>query len=182
MKSLFSIFIFFATIYHSHSQITKSSRDYAIQIAINDFVALKKLHATDKVFSVKAEELTQNNSILIITIIAKTSNLLLTKDVKIGSKGKIASRYIEQDDKLFYWWDDDYPLSQDALSIYGKYGLLQDDMNGTIKFPDAIVNDARKGASYYFCKDNPEMFKRIITNIATGYYTPPTLNCDSLKN
>lgn len=36
---------------------------------------------------------------------------------------------------------------------------------------------SKKVATYYFCKNNPENYKRVITNIATGWYEPPKLKC-----
>jgi hypothetical protein len=102
---------------------------------------------------------------------------LYTKETTVGSKGKLPSRYIVKDDKLFFWWDDDYPLTEEMLDILWKYNLLCDDTDDKIGLPDFSTDDSLKGADYYFCKSDLSKYKRVITNIGLGYYQPPKLNC-----
>jgi hypothetical protein len=54
----------------------------------------------------------------------------------------------------------------------------QDDNNGQRRFPDMTIDDAKKGADYYFCKQNYHVYKKIITRIALGYYKAPELKCE----
>lgn len=152
-----------------------------IQTAIKDFSATKKLFKNESVFFIDVLESVNNDSIVVVRIGKNNQKFLLTKEAKIGSTGKLPSRFMEVKGKLFYWQDANYSLSQEALAIFNKYNLLKDDQDGTIKMPDFQIDDAQKNAHYYFCKNRPDYFKRIITNIGLGYYTPPDLRCDSKK-
>lgn len=154
-----------------------NDQDDAIQIAILDFSKTPKLLKNDAVFSVELVGLSTNNNIMVVRIGKNNRKLLLTKDTKIGSKGKLPSRYVEKEGRLFFWWDDGYPLTEQALGIYKKYNLLQDDENGRVTIPDFIIDDAQKAAHYYFCKNEVSSFKRVITNKGVGYYTPPDIKC-----
>ena len=103
---------------------------------------------------------------------------LYTTKTTVGSKGKLPSRYIEKDGKLFFWWDNDYPLTEEMLAILWKYNLLCDDTEGFIGFPDHTTDDSQKSADYYFCKSDLSKYKRVITNVGLGYYKPPKLKCN----
>lgn len=149
-------------------------RNEAIQNAVLDFSSTK-LFIIDTVFSIKTGDINENT--LIVRIGKNNTKLLLTDSTKVGSKGKLPSRYIEKDGKLFFWWDDEYPLTEETLSILQKYNLLQDDEGGIIKFPDFVINDAQKAAHYYFCKNNLTRYKKVITNKGIGNYTTPNLKC-----
>lgn len=116
--------------------------------------------------------------IIAVNISASYDKMLLTDSIKVGKKGvKIPTRFVEKEGNLFYWWDDDYPLTQEALDIFSKYGLLQDDEGGWVKFPDFSINDAQKGVDYYFCKNDLSQYKKIVTNKGIGFYDAPKLDC-----
>ncbi len=89
------------------------------------------------------------------------------------TKGKLPSRYVIEDGKLFYWWDDQYPVTEEMLAILWKYNLLQKDLI----IPEFSTDDSQKGADYYFCKNNLSKYKRVITSKGIGYYKPPKLKC-----
>jgi hypothetical protein len=157
-----------------------SNENDPIQIAILDFSKTSKLYKKDSVFSVEMFGLSNNKDVIVVNIGKNITKLLLTKDAKVGSKGKLPSHYIEKDGKLFFWWDDEYPLTENALAVFNKYNLLQDDMNGAIKIPDHVVfDDAQKAAHYYFCKEDLFKYKKVITNKGIGYYDAPNLNCNN---
>ena len=94
----------------------------------------------------------------------------------IGSKGKLPSRYVIVKGKLFFWQDDNYPLTEETLSVFKRYNILTEVMERGM-LPDFIINDAAKAAHYYFCRDNISNYKRVVTHVATGYYKPPKLKC-----
>ena len=161
--------------------LQKSSIDIdPIQIAISDFSKTSRLFNKDTVFFVEMLGLTNEKNVIVVRIGSNASKLLLTKDALIGSIGKLPSRYVEKDSRLFFWWDNECPLTENTLAILNKYSLLQDDENGAIKSPDRIINEARKAAHYYFCKDDFSIYKKVITNIGVGYYDIPKLDC--IKN
>jgi hypothetical protein len=180
---LIAIAVFFESCNSSKSAFVKSgdSQDDAIRIAIIDFAKNRKLFEKDSVFSVELIGIANNDELMVVRIGKNNRKLLLTKDTKIGSKGKLPSRHFEKDGRLFYWWDDNYGLTENTLAAFNKYHLLQDDKNGTITIPDFITEDTKRAAHYYFCKSDVSRYKRIITNKGIGYYESPSVNCSHKK-
>ena len=67
-------------------------------------------------------------------------------------------------------------IYEEMLSVLKKYNVLTDMIYDGM-LPEYSINDAQKGASYYFCRNDLSKYKRVVTNIATGYYRPPKLKC-----
>lgn len=168
----------------------ESIKDIVIQNAILDFVANCNLYKKDSLFFVSFEdtvyrqklkqitnikfELTQENAFydgIVAVSIIKGGNYQYYYSE--GTKVKLPSRHIIKDGKLFYWWDDKYPVSEEMIAVLWKYNLLQTDFI----IPEFSTNDNQKGADYYFCKNDMSKYKRVITNIGLGYYKPPKLKC-----
>lgn len=155
--------------------VKTGGRNGVIHNAIIDFSNTTRLFKRDTFFSITTGE---DNKILIARIGKNGAKILLTRNAKIGARNnQIPTRFIEKKGKLFLWWDDDYPLTQEALDIYKKYNLLQDDRGGIITVPDFTNDDAQKAAHYYFCKNDLTRYKKVITNIGLGYYDPPSVEC-----
>ena len=180
-------------------------REVAIHNAILDFSTRCNLYKKDTIFQVSFQdtlysgimkqvteikfEIAQGNAFydgIVVSIMAHRINefceeccdkFLYTAETTVGSKGKLPSRYIEKDGKLFFWWDDDYSLTEEMLAILWKHNLLCDDTKGLIGLPDFSTNSKLKGADYYFCKNDLSKFKRVVTNIGLGFYKPPKLKC-----
>jgi hypothetical protein len=111
--------------------IKSGNRNEVIQNAILDFSKTTRLYKKDTVFSVTTGDV--NEEILVVRVGKNTTKLLLTADTRGGVKNKLfPSRFIEKDGKLFFWWDDDYPITEEALAVFKKYNLLQDDEGGLI--------------------------------------------------
>jgi hypothetical protein len=180
------------------TQTGESMQAVAIHNAILDFSNSCKLYKNDSVFSVNFNDSVFNEAVLIrdnegamhwkrgslysslvsVEISASPEyKFLITSNTKVGYKGHLPSRHIIKDGKLFYWFDDSYPLTQEMLDLLWKYNLLQDDDGGLIISPDNPINDRQKCAHYYFCKSDLSKYKRVITNIGLGYYKPPKLKC-----
>jgi hypothetical protein len=172
--------------------IQSGNSNEAIQNAILDF-SKSKLYKKDSVFVVWFSDTVSRmvlnkvddrnykwikgkiyDGLLGVDISADYNRLLLT-----AKKSHLPSRFIEKNGKLFYWWDVSHPVSEDALAIFKKYNLLQDDEGGKITIPDFGTNDAKNGAHYYFCKNDLTKYKKIITNKGIGYYDPPKIECNS---
>jgi hypothetical protein len=163
------------------SNTTEDQAD-PIQFAITDFSKNSKLYKKNIIFYVTEREAVNNKNIVIISITKNFTKLLLTSQSTVGSKGKMPSRYVEKEGKLFYWWDDNYALTKEALAVFRKYNLLQDDMGGTIQLPDNILDEKQQSAIYYFCKNNFAIYKKIVTNKGRFYDQAPEMHCDNLKN
>lgn len=178
--------------------IPNGGKDEAIQNAITDFSSTSSIYRTNDVFVLEVYDplfrMTLKNidnrndkwvkdypieGIIAVKVSASNNKMLLTDSVLIGSKGKLASRFFEKDGKLFYWWDDDYPLTKEALDIFKKFDLLTDnDLDGAIEFFDSGVNDAQKAVHFFFCKTDLRNYRKNTSSVAIGYYTPPELDCN----
>ncbi len=198
-KNLFCLIIFVlisGCISLNNQLVRTGSQPEIIKNAILDFSTTCKLYKKgsvflvsfyDTVYKMTLKKLDDRNykwipndfyeDICAVGIGANYNRFLLTKEAKVGSKGKLPTRFFEKDGKLFYWWDNDYPLTEETLSVFHKYNLLQDDENGMITIPDFVIDDAQKVAHYYFCRDDLTKYKKIITNIGLGYYEPPRISC-----
>jgi hypothetical protein len=113
-----------------------------------------------------------------VDIIGSSENIfLLTEHPKAGTIGKYPSRFIEVKGKLFFWYDDEYPLTEEVLKVFRKYGVFPPYYEGEFQIPEIHTDDAKKGACYYFCRSNTTRFKRVISNRGMGYYDPPKIKC-----
>ena len=168
--------------------------EFAIYEAITDFADNCRLFKQDSIFYVYVEDTSRYvtlqrdqgtlkwvcdsvyTNLLMVGISGERDKMGYYSDAVIGSKGKLPSRYVIVKGKLFYWDDDDYPLTEETLSVLKKYNVLTDMIYDGM-LPEFLIDDAQKGAHYYFCKNNLLKYKRIITSKAAGYYRPPKLKC-----
>ena len=90
------------------------------------------------------------------------------------TKGKLPTKYVIREGKLFYWWDNNYPVTEEIIAVLWRYNVLQKDYI----IPDFSSDESQKVAHYYFCKNDLYKYKRVVTNIGLGYYEPPKLKCD----
>ncbi|MCP4459903.1 MAG: hypothetical protein GY816_18055 [Cytophagales bacterium] len=91
-------------------------------------------------------------------------------------RSSIPTAYKVVEDKLFYWWEGDGPISEEAIEIFKRYDLLV--LNSPSSILDSGVDDSQKGVHYYFCKNDLLSYKRVITSKGLGYYSldPPLCN------
>ncbi len=97
-------------------------------------------------------------------IIVGTEKKYLYNPNKKPNENKFPSNFIEIDKKLFVWYDNNIDIDEKTIQTYLKYNLLVDNKNETIFFLDDIMDDSKKGVSYYICKNNLTNFKKSITN------------------
>ena len=170
---------------------TYQTEDF-INVAISDFVSKCSLFKKDSVFKISVEDTlvelsfqseqsrwildTVYQNILVVNVFGLINKVWYFSDAVIGSKGKLPSRYVIVKGKLFFRQDDNYPLTEETLSVFKRYNILTEVMERGM-LPDFIINDAAKAAHYYFCRDNISNYKRVVTHVATGYYKPPKLKC-----
>ncbi len=149
------------------------SLDYeVINFVINDF-SKTKAFKKGKVFSVSYKEI--NNNIIFISILEIEENKFLYSISKPIEKNNLPSGYIEKNNKLFIWWDVNKLVNEDVFNVLKKYNMLKDDEGGWITFLDYSMDDKKKATTYYFCKNNLKIFKRIITNLIQ--VNVPKLKC-----
>ena len=170
---------------------TYQTEDF-INVAISDFVSKCSLFKKDSVFKVSVEDTlvelsfqseqsrwvldTVYQNVLVVNVFGLINKEWYFSDAVIGSKGKLPSRYAIVKGKLFFWEDDNYPLTEETLSVFKKYNILTEMMErGAL--PDNPINDAAQAADYSFCRNDVSNYKRVVTHVATGYYEPPKLKC-----
>lgn len=158
-------------------------KEMAISLAIRDF-SKSRLFKRDSVFLVHFEDSVFHEAVLIrdgrigkwikggyidgivgVTISSFVNSYIYPKDK--------LPRYMIVDNKLFYWEDDSFSITEEGIAVLRKYGLLQSEGY----FPFISGDDGQKGAHYYFCKGDLTRHKRVITNIGFGYYEPPRIKC-----
>ena len=171
-------------------------KDIAISIAIHDFSTNCYLFEKDSVFHVAFEDsvfdkptlvrVKDDNNIIrhthewvrgdfleseVCVVIEGGTNYQFS--IAEEFRGGLPTRYTIRDNKLFFWKDDSYPLTEETIRVLWRYGLLiMDD-----SIPDFYDDDSQKGAHYYFCKNDLSKHIRRITNTGFGYYKPPRLKC-----
>lgn len=197
MRNIFLIIIISCLLSGCKSSIvilqkeTYQTEDF-INVAISDFVSKCSLFKKDSVFKISVENTlvelsfqseqsrwildTVYQNILVVNVFGLINKVWYFSDAVIGSKGKLPSRYVIIEGKLFFWDDDNYPLTEEALSVFKRYNILTEMLEEGM-IPEFTINDAAKAAHYYFCRDDASNYKRVVTNIATGYYDPPKLKC-----
>lgn len=156
--------------------VKKGDTNDAVMNAIIDFSKTGSIYKNETIFYISIKKINEDK--LVVDISKNSSKILIGKRTVIGSKGKTPSRYIEKDGKLFFWWDDNFALSQDALDIFSKYKLTQFDEDGAVLLPDNVNDEKQKGFHYYFCLCNLLNYKKVITTKGLGYYDSPNLECD----
>jgi len=171
-------------------------QEVAINIAIQDFSTKCNLFKKDSVFGVSFEDSVFSEPTLIQVDREKYKDRRTHQwerghfldgivSVEIGSsyyqyyyseetKSKLPTKYVIKDGKLFYWWDENYTVTEGMIAILWRYNVLQKDCI----IPDFSSDDSQKGADYYFCKNDLSKYKRVVTNIGLGYYKPPKLKCN----
>ena len=168
--------------------------EFAIYEAITDFADNCRLFKQDSIFyittldTLKHYTLQRNQGTLewicdsiyanlfVINIIPSINKLFYLPDAVVGSKGKLPSRYVIVKGKLFYWDDDDYPLTEETLSVLKKYDALTDMIHDRV-LPETVISDSKEIAFYYFCRNNLLKHKRAASSKSAGYYRPPKLKC-----
>lgn len=161
--------------------VTEGNQNDAIKNAIHDFLHTSKFSKKDSIFSIYFENV--NDNVLGVSIGAEENKLLPSSDNKIGTNHPyFPTRYIEQEGKLFYWYDSTHVITNDLVSILSKYNQIDSlNVNGFVGIPEtsSLIDESKKGVHYYFCKNDLLKYKKVVTNKALGYYEPPKLECGS---
>lgn len=117
--------------------------------------------------------------IVAVEIIGCRSKFFLDTTERVELQNKtIPSRVFEKNGKLFVWWDKHCLLTDTTLKVLNKFHLLErGEKSDRYKVLSHYTDDLKKGAGYYFCRNNLLNYKRVITNVALGYYDPPSIRC-----
>lgn len=160
--------------------VIRGGENEAIEIAINDFLKSCYLRKYDNVFFVILYN--ENPNYLGVTIYGVDwEKIFVTPNTKIGEKSTFPTRYIEKGGKLFYWDDSTKVLTAEMVSVLSRYDHIDSTyynkgFNGEIIMYSG--DEKKRGANYYFCRNNFAKYKRVITSRAIGGHETPKLKCD----
>lgn len=175
------------------------SDETAIYNAILDFTNSNKLYEKDSVFCINyynkiySRVLQQRNDgvsewvrdklydgIVGVSIHPSYHQFPLSQETRKNEMNIIPSRYVIKNNKLFYWWDDNYELTEETIQTFYRFNLIREvkgENNSGLLVDDLVsVDDAVKGVHYYFCGNDLTKYVKVITNIGFGYYDVPEMN------
>ncbi len=186
MKASNSILIIFILLICSCSPwkqllVSKGGTNETIENAITDFMNTCYLRKNDSVFSVRIY--IDNKHTLGLGISGDGENKVFPgPNDKIGSYSKtFPNKYMILYGKLFYWKSDTFShiITEEIVTVLQKYSHI-DSMNvdSFVDIPGFTIKEKKKGADYYFCKNNLKNYKKVVTNKAMGWYKQPKLDCD----
>jgi len=144
-----------------------------VETVIDDFLRRKDASHSN-VFSIGIWEYKNNISDIIKLDVFPQDSLwrfLLSNADSLGTK-EVSISYIEKDNKLFYWDVSDSWLTQEVYDILMKYDFIErrDVPNqGWLVGERGYFDDGDKIYQYYFCKTDPNHFKRRYS----VYHKPP---------
>lgn len=165
-----------------HTLVSQGEVNEAVNNAIIDFSRTCKLFHDDSVFH--ASICANNDSVIVVSILGDDFGRIfpLITDTIGGISRNVPTRYAILDKKLFYWDDSTQRISKDLMSVLYQYDRIDPFyLNGGSGIPDTeiIVDDSKRGAGYYFCKQNLKKYKRVVSRTAYGWYEAPRLKCNS---
>ena len=83
---------------------------------------------------------------------------------------------VEIDGKMFFWYDEEKSTTDTIINTLYRHNFV-DTMIVNAYIPDRIINDAKRGVVYYFCKNDLINYKKTGSNTLTKSYKPPRLRC-----
>ena len=186
-----------ASVRYSPIETGADLQETAIRIAIADFSNTCRLFKKDSVFCVDYNDSVFEKATLVVgtfndghTLQWKRGDLLDGMAcVEIGAasyyqhyysedpedaNSHLPTKYVIVRGKLFYWRDEKHEVTEDIIGVLWRYNVLQSESI----IPDFFEDENAKGAHYFFCKKNLSKYKRVVTNKALGYYSPPRVTCN----
>lgn len=156
MKTYLNLIVLVFSLFYKGQQnksIPKDINTEAIKSAVNDFYRKSSLLKNDNIFSVSSKTL--NADIIEINIIGNSNKFYINDDKPLN---RIPTNYIEHDNKIFYWYDDnEEKLNPSIINKLQEYGLIEYNAD-IIEFGR---DDKKKGISYYFCMKNLKKCKKV---------------------
>lgn len=118
-----------------------------------------------------------------VSIAPNYNEKLLLPEYKIGEIVEgLPSRYALIDGKLFYWYDSNYPLTEEMLQLLEHFNLIQRPEDSLTEVRTITVPTCNYALHYYYCRNNLSKFVKTSSKIAIQYYNIPLLNCNCCLN
>ena len=179
MRHLLIQTLFVFTLFSCNHKILENAHEIDLnefaEQAITDFYRLDTLIDKGDVFYVKIKNL--NKKVVGVSIILSSYKILISNKDVMGSKGLAPSRAKIYNDKLFYWRDDAYPLTESVLNTFQDYEIVDFDSTGVRVVPEATGRYSQFGAGYYFCRYDVSNYKRVVTGSVLNASDIPKFNC-----
>ncbi|HTE00049.1 MAG TPA: hypothetical protein VK668_12225 [Mucilaginibacter sp.] len=141
----------------------------------------------DTVSKLKLKKIKDNNykwvrgkvypDIIAVNILPDSNRFFLDTTIATAQNKGVPSQCIEQNGKLFFWYDKQYPLTNNTIKLLDKYHRLWRGASINAEDHPFAINELAQSIQYYFCKSNLSVFKKVITNRAIGAYEPPNVTC-----
>lgn len=127
---------------------------------------------------VRRKDLEQDTYVINILPETQKISLFTSDSIGIVPSSPFPTKYLIKNKKLFLWKDENIPLTKNVLSVMDKFNILDStNLNKGYNTITISSEDGLEGVDYYICENNIKHYKKIKTNIATGYYSLPKLNC-----
>lgn len=149
----------------------KGNIENAIKNAILDFCHTSNLAKKDKTFYIYFKD--YETKAIGVSI---TGNINKIYVLHGSPQSRVPDQYIEYDNKLFYWYDNKTGKSLDIVKKLSEYKVI-DSIKVSTEDMGNIRDDAKKGANYYFCRDNLLVYKKEETPTAMPREIKIDLNC-----
>lgn len=172
------IFLFGSCSSWKDALVAEGDQNTAMKNAVQIFLhSNQKGYKKDSVFFLYAEDI---NKEITGVALSRTYDkvVVITKNCVEYSYRAFPTGYIEQQNKLFYWYDSTKValVTDKLMATLSKYQLLDTLVLGSYR-PEHTIEHGKKGRYYYFCKNNLRRYKKIRTQRARGHYTLPKLHC-----
>lgn len=174
---------------YRNNLIANGDENQAIENAIIDFSNTNRLYRKHQVFQVEFidtlyrkvhKKIDERNfqwidgkpyeGIIAINIVPMTNEFTYL----VSDSLNLPSRYIENKGKLFFWKDREHKVSDEIIEILNKYKVVsEEELN-----PIFVIHESQKAVDYYMCRKDFTKYKKVMTNIAIGYYDAPEVECD----
>ena len=155
--------------------VINGNENNAIMNAIFDFIHTEnKLLQDDKTFFIYTKNVEDKIGVSIMGD-PNTILLIIEEDGSYSYRAFPTMLY-ETNGKLFFWYDDTKSVTDTIINTLYQYNFV-DTMIVNAYIPESTINEVKKGANYYFCKNDLSNYKKIITNKSIEYYKPPKLKC-----
>ncbi|KAB1232556.1 hypothetical protein [Chryseobacterium viscerum] len=149
----------------------QGDKDIAIKNAIIDFCNNSTLSHKDKVFTINYKE--YNTGVIGVSILGDINKVYIVNGVP---KTRIKDQYIEYENKLFYWYDEKKGKNPDIIKKLYEYKVI-DSVKILTEDMGFNIDDAKKAAHYYFCKENLLNYQKEENSIAMPKQLSISLNC-----
>lgn len=173
-------FIIISSIYLGCKTSLTTTTDYdstseMIDIAIEDFSQITSLMKKDSAFYLHTTDI--GKDVRVVSIMGTNKKFLVDSNT-ISSRGSIPARYKNISDKIFIWNDTTILINEAIIDTLESYNLIEYNFEGYIVAAQDRIDETKKGANYYFCKNGGYNYKKVVTNRSIRSYEIPKLKCN----